>query len=91
MTIREFIEERLTSMANRPTMYAGNTESFITQLCLLVEISWIGSNVSFYSSHKINSLMAELCGKEHGCVCPNKPIEENWAKSRVEIARKHLP
>lgn len=88
MKIENFVEKRLAAMEARSRMYAGTTESFILQLMLLVEVALVSKNQAFDSRH---DLMAELCGKESGCAVPNKPLEDEWARTRVAIARKYLP
>lgn len=87
-TLRTFVEERLTVMANRPLMWAMTTAEFVLQLFLLVEVSWVEHGLGAFFHAELNKLGSEL-GK--GNLLPNVPLDGDWAKSRVEIARKYLP
>lgn len=95
MRFRSFVNERLDSMAARPMMFASNTESFLLQLMLLVEMSWveIGSKSDKEITDNNNNLRYALCGKS--AICPNVPLNDdnwfNWSRTRVEIARTYLP
>ena len=88
MNIKSFVDERLTLMSHRPLMWAGTTGEFILQLLLLVEVSLLEHGLGAISHAQLNELGYKL-GK--GNLLPNVPLEEDWAKSRVETARAYLP
>lgn len=79
-----FVHNRIDSMAARSRMWAGTRESFIMQLVLLVEFSYVQREE--WTSHK---LMFELCGKDTNAV-PNGSITAAWAHATCDIARKHV-
>lgn len=79
-----FVHNRIDSMASRSRMWAGTQESFIVQLVLLVEFSYVQREE--WTSDK---LMSELCGKDTNAV-PDGPVTAAWARTACDIARKHV-
>jgi hypothetical protein len=83
-----FVRDRLLSMAERPSAWAGGQEAFILQLALLVEVSHIGTPERY--GDRQQALLAELSGPDAGCAVPNDPVTPEWAKQAVMIARKYV-
>ena len=83
-----FVRDRLSSMAERPSLWAGGQEAFILQLALLVEVSHVGTPERYWD--KQQALLAELSGPDAGCAIPNDPVTPEWAKRTVQIARKYV-
>ena len=84
--VKSFVATRLESMASRPRAWAATKETFIVQLALLVEVSRIGLPKDAGSS---DALMSDLCGAEAGCTIPSDLLTVEWARERVDIARKY--
>jgi hypothetical protein len=83
--VKSFVATRLESMASRPRSWAATKETFIVQLALLVEVSRIGLPKD---TGKPDALMSDLCGAEAGCAVPSNLLTVEWARGRVDIARK---
>ncbi len=88
--IRSFVSTRLESMASRPRSWAGTREVFIVQLALLIEVSWIGCTKRDDNWQGMLVIMSDLCGSESGCVVPTDLLTLEWARDRVDIARKYV-
>jgi len=80
--ILHLVDRRLDNMSRRPRMWAGTQESFILQLALLIEFSYLGKR-----RHDPHAVMMALCGSETGNCVPSGPITPVWAHRTAWIAR----
>ncbi len=80
-----FIHNHIDSMTAHPNVWSGTQESFIVQLVLLVELSFLGK-----TKWVPRELMTALCGPGAGNTVPNGPITREWARSTCEIARRFV-
>lgn len=78
--LRKFVDDRLTAMHDRPHLWSWSKEAFALQVMLLVEI--VSGDI------KNRDLLSKFF---QGTCVSNDHIDEAWARSVVEIARKELP
>ncbi len=88
--IRSFVSTRLESMASRPRSWAATREVFIVQLALLIEVSWIGRTESLDNFRSMLAITSDLCGAESEYDGAVHLLTLEWARGRVDIARKYL-
>ena len=79
---RQFVDDRLVAMHAHPGMWSGSKEAFALQVMLLVEIV---SDDNFEGQRLLKKFFPGTNG------VTNEPIDDEWARRAVEIARKELP
>lgn len=84
MTHQSFVAARLKQMHERPTMWASTQEAFGLQLALLIEVH------ELYEDKKTPShiVMTRIFGP--GNTVSHEPLDDDWAKHRVELVRRML-
>ena len=83
MTPREFVTKRLAAMERAPGMWASTQEAFGLQLALLVEFTELDKPDMYKTPPGL--VMQRIFGP--GNQTSNEPLEDDWAKERVSIAR----
>ena len=87
MTMKQFVSKRFDDMEAMPGMWAATSEGFGMQLVVLAEATWVGRVEDFHRLRQ-HDMLVELFGA--GVPFASVPLEDDWARERVVIARKFI-